>query len=222
MRRRWGHHSKRAAPAPRSMSSLEVELKSLEAIKANCEHSLRAALSEQRRRAGERAQLTQLRERLIAQGATTTLLGFSFGHVKSVRLQLSALDDALRSNAAEYVIDGRKWPTIEIAVRSLEQEMAVAMTRYSGVVTEFENLKSKERRKAERAALAAKRERERRDRQEANAHLAARARGEIRSESSRLRSRLRRDHPCPYCGGDLGPDMHADWSGPLVPRTEVD
>jgi len=177
---------------------------------------LRTALSERNRRAVKRDELTQLRERLIAQGATRSVLGFNLGPVHAVRLQLRALDDALRAIAVELAIGGRRWPTIEIAIADLEQEMVVTTTAIARVESDLEKFKLKERQRADRAASAAKRDRERQNRLDANAFLAARARGEIRSESSRLRSRLSRDHPCPYCGGELGPNMHADHIHPVA------
>lgn len=214
MARRWRNRPRKHAAL--SISSLEAERKSLEETKTNCEGLLKVALSEQRRRAAGCVELKELRDRLVAQGATTSVLGINFGHTKSVRGQIKALDHAILGNGGELVIDGRRWLTAEVAIRTLEQEMIGAITRLRYLAPELENLKSKERRKAESVALAAKRERDRRERLDANAHLAARARGEIRSESGRLRRRLRQDHPCPYCGGDLGLDMHADHIYPVA------
>ena len=177
MARRWRTRPRKHAA--RSISTLEAERKSLEETKTNCEGFLKVALSEQRRRAAKCVELKELRDRLVTQGATTSILGIKFRHTRTVRGQIKALDDAILGNGGELVFEGRRWLIVEVAIRTLEQEMIGAITRLRYLAPELEDLKLIERRKAESVALAAKREKDRRERLDANAHLAARARGEI-------------------------------------------
>jgi 5-methylcytosine-specific restriction endonuclease McrA len=69
------------------------------------------------------------------------------------------------------------------------------------------------RRKIDDAAQA---EARRREKARADAVLAQRVKDTVRTTAAQLKPSLRRDHDCPYCGGSLGADPHADHIHPVV------
>lgn len=69
------------------------------------------------------------------------------------------------------------------------------------------------RRKLDDAAQA---EAKRREKARANAVLAQRVKDSVRTTAAQVKLGLRNDHDCPYCGGSLGDEPHADHIHPVA------
>lgn len=206
MGRKWRGRRKTHAP---SKAFLETQIVSLTAARSEQHRKLADALDQQERREKQQAELVGLLDRLQDQGQVIRIFGISLGYTRAVRSQIRSLRAAIRAGDKDI----RAGEAAEVFAR---QRLTSITSDHAQTAAALDSIKLKEEQKREREALAAKRERDRQARHDANASLAARVRGEVRSESARLRQRLRRDHPCPYCGGDLGPDMHADHIHPVA------
>ncbi len=69
--------------------------------------------------------------------------------------------------------------------------------------------------KAQRAADKAERDEARKRKAEADRAAVASARGKARGHAESVKRALRKDHECPYCGGGLGDQPHADHVYPV-------
>lgn len=123
--------------------------------------------------------------------------------------------------AEQQALDARKIRAALIGTVSVDE----AVIRLQKKIDEYEylysNLQEEMVRRqrldasAERAAKKKAAEARKREREAADQALADRAKGAVRETAAQIRSKLRRDHGCPYCGGVLGIAPHADHIHPV-------
>lgn len=115
----------------------------------------------------------------------------------------------LRSQRSK--VGNRIFSSIEEGIQFLDTEVRSTRSRLNEIGSELERREALD----EAAQLKARRAQAKRDRHELQQALAARARGSVRGDASRVRRELATDHSCPYCNGPLGDNPHADHIHPV-------
>ncbi len=183
------HHEVGHDPLRRRLGQLNGELKS--------------ALEHERTREDERTRLDELLRQVRLHGDRLSILGLSLGYARSTRHQIRELENAIAKLAfhdGSSRISELRWTIARVSTDIVDGE------------AQLERIEAREA----AAELRFTRDRARQARIDANAAMAAQARGTVRTASTKFRKRLKRDHPCPYCFGPLGISPHADHIHPVA------
>lgn len=204
--RRRGKRPRRAAATLESLEALAGELQELQARLIGTERELKSLLSERNRRSEERKKLAGRIVELRTQGKVSIFPGIgkrltptARAWIKELEIEIAAL-----SEESEWGGGGK---SLAHLIRSLEYDHSRLKHEEHWLGVRME--------RSRRAEVAAQNKLEKAARAKANRAIVARAKGEVRTDASRLKKSLPRDHACPYCGGNLGVTPHPDHIHPV-------
>ena len=214
-RRTRRKRSKNQTP-PRDQATLIEEKKRVEREKEYYERNLRAARNERAQTREKILRLEQQLSKLFQEDKQKSIIRRLLDTPSKLAQQkanpLVAELTRLRRGKA-FRFDGREFDT-EGLVRYCEAEGSLRSVRVAGIEKELKARLALDARSAREREAAERRQRQE-ERRKQQAALAAVRLEKQRELAESVRRKLPRDHPCPYCGQELGTSPHADHIYPV-------
>lgn len=198
-------------------SDLRRELSDFDRQISETESEMAVVLSEKARRDGKRLELLELLARVKLHGSSTRIFGFTFKS-QDTKAQIRAVTAAISELDGGVAVEGRSWASIGQASHHLERrwsDLQLGRNRLVSQLQRAERTEARQQGAKQREELEEERRRRKAEKIAIDRALAARAKGTIRVDAAMVGKRLRRDHPCPYCGGSLGFRPHKDHIYPV-------
>jgi 5-methylcytosine-specific restriction endonuclease McrA len=201
---------------PRDQSTLIEEKKRVETERDYYAKNLAAARRRKEQISQQIVKLEQDLLRLREEDQKRSIIRSAFGKLsKTGQQQADTLSSELRKlqEGKAFRFDGREFD-IDGLLRHCEAETRVRSVRIASIDKELRERSALDARQAreQQAAERHKRQEERRKQQVA---LAATRIEKQRELAEGVKRNLSRDHPCPYCGQELGELPHADHIYPV-------